>query len=343
MVSKPTKTTNRIHFTDLDPIRFEDLCLALLYPLHPWLDIRHYGRTGGDGGVDIFAKELVENDQERNWFIQCRRYKSASEATLKKAVDDTLGKSQNPPEVLLVVIACDVRRKVHESYIEYAGTRGIQTPLLWTASILEAALYNKRKDLLFSYFRISTAIESRKQEMTISRNISIKKLLRKELLKETKMIDLSKEQKDPSEIFNTSQIIIHSIDDSVYPSVTDENDGISGWFKLKLWGFYYNGLEFILSIDSGLLDKDGYWTVINYNQSFDTSRHQKIELFKIAQIPFQNIVDIDKAGDEYYSEPHLYCRFANGGEPYEGFKYVMFIDDCPFTMESNMYFELVKS
>ena len=42
MTVKTTKTTNKLHFTDLDPIRFEDFCLALIYPLHPWADIRHY-------------------------------------------------------------------------------------------------------------------------------------------------------------------------------------------------------------------------------------------------------------------------------------------------------------
>ena len=28
------------------PKRFGDLCLALIYPLHPWVDLRRYGRTG---------------------------------------------------------------------------------------------------------------------------------------------------------------------------------------------------------------------------------------------------------------------------------------------------------
>lgn len=68
MKAKPSETTNRIHFTDLDPTRFEDFCLALIYPLHPWLDIRHYGRQGGDAGVDIYAKEQLENGVD-TWVI----------------------------------------------------------------------------------------------------------------------------------------------------------------------------------------------------------------------------------------------------------------------------------
>jgi hypothetical protein len=38
-------------------------------------------------------------------------------------------------------------------------------------------------------------------------------------------------------------------------------------------------------------------------------------------IPFRNIVEIDTMGDEYYAEPHIYCRFADAGAPYEEFRY----------------------
>lgn len=36
MKPTPTKTTNRIHFTDLDPIRFEDLCLNIIQRIKNW-------------------------------------------------------------------------------------------------------------------------------------------------------------------------------------------------------------------------------------------------------------------------------------------------------------------
>lgn len=321
MTSKPTKTTNRIHFTDLDPMRFEDLALALVYPLHPWIEIRHYGRSGGDGGVDITAKELVENDQERIWSIQCRRYKSATEARLKKAVDDSLEKASTPPEVLLVVIACDSSRKAHEAYIEYAASKGVKTPLIWTASILEAQLYSKRRDLLFSYFGISTTADERQQEMIITRNIAIKKHLRKELLKDAKQIDMEKVLTNPREQFRFPKVIIRSIDDSSYPN----NLEISGWFKLNLWDFSNNGLEVISNDYDNVVmikDKDGNFTPIQNNQSFDSPHYEKIKVFKIAQIPFQNIVDIDTNGYVNDSEPQIYCRFINDSLPYDNYRYV---------------------
>lgn len=155
MTGRPTRTTNRLHFTDLEPNRFEDLCLALVYLLHPWVKIQHYGRLGDDGGVDIFAQERVVDESVRTWYVQCRRYKKATKATLKKAVDDALAKAPAVPNVLLVILACDVRREADEEYEKYALGKGVATPMLWTASLLETRLYTERKDLLFSYFGIS--------------------------------------------------------------------------------------------------------------------------------------------------------------------------------------------
>lgn len=51
----PTKTTNRLHFTDLEPLRFEDLCLNIIQRQKDWKDIRHYGRSGSDEGIDILG------------------------------------------------------------------------------------------------------------------------------------------------------------------------------------------------------------------------------------------------------------------------------------------------
>ena len=41
---RSTKTTNRLHFSDLEPLRFEDLCLNIIHRRNEWKDIRHYGR-----------------------------------------------------------------------------------------------------------------------------------------------------------------------------------------------------------------------------------------------------------------------------------------------------------
>jgi hypothetical protein len=172
MPVRPSKTINRLHFTDLEAGRFENLCLALIFPLHPWTDIRHYGRTGADGGVDILAKERLEDGGEREWRVQCRRYGKAGKGVLTAAVNDALSSSKRPPEVLLVVVACDVTRAAHEAYAAHAASQGVATPLLWTASLLEARLYNNRRDLLFAYFGISGVGDARALDSSTARQKS---------------------------------------------------------------------------------------------------------------------------------------------------------------------------
>lgn len=338
MKAKPSKTTNRLHFTDMDPTRFEDLCLALIFPLRPWSDIRHYGRRGGDGGVDILAKEGIEDATDIEWFIQCRRYSKATKSTVKKAVDDALAKVTHAPDVLLVVLACDVSRTAHEAYASYASSRGVSTPLLWTASILEAQLHAERRDLLFTYFGISEAAEARRREVTISRNIALKRRLRRELLRTTG-VNWDRARTRPSEKFIASEVIVHSTDDTSYPDFDEERTGFSGWLKLEIWDFYHNGLEFVVGVDYGIVDGDGRWAVIGHDQPVDEDQFKRINMFRLAQIPYRNIADIDAMGDEYYPQPHIYCRYADGGQPYEGFRWVP-TDDYPWPMEPDLQFEI---
>jgi len=47
-----------------------------------------------------------------------------------------------------------------------------------------------------------------------------------------------------------------------------------------------------------------------------------VNVWYLGRIPYRNIVEIDTIGDGIYPEPHLYCRFADAGMPYEEFRYV---------------------
>jgi hypothetical protein len=41
----------------------------------------------------------------------------------------------------------------------------------------------------------------------------------------------------------------------------------------------------------------------------------------MAEIPYDFIESMNVDGDEYYYLPHIFCHFANKGEPYERFFY----------------------
>lgn len=328
--TKPTRTTNRLHFSDLAPDRFEDLCLALVQPLHPWIDLRHYGRTGSDGGIDIFARELIEGSVERTWHIQCKRRKSVTASLLRKAIDEALAKSEAPPEVLLTIVAGDVGRDAHEAYVKHASAKGIKTPLLWTATILEAKLYNERRDLLFAYFGIDTSRDARRKETTLIRNIAMKKRLLQVLRKSTG-VNPQRVLESPREKLSASEVIVHSVDDASYPEIDENEVGISGWFKVELWNFYHNGLQVILSVETAIINDRREWALVPYDFS-PPDGFDLFNVFRLGLLPFENIVEVDADGDEFYPFPHLYCRYSNGGQPYERFTYV--------PTKGNVYMEL---
>ncbi len=330
----PTRTTNRIHFEDLHDRRFEDLCLQLIYRSNIWDEIHHDGRVGSDDGVDIRATELLQNGARRNWFVQCRRYKKAAAAELKKAVDDTLEKTDTAPDILLVIVACDVSLRSRTSYENYARKKGITTPKLWAASLLEAKLYSDFPDLLFTFFGISLAQEKRTKESFIKRNLVMKRKVSKVL----------------RGFHRGHNIIIRSIDDDSYPEINETGVGrISGWFKTEFEEIYHDGIEIVLNVNFVVMEKgptfwDSRWSRINPSSVGIKSRSQKTasgsteiiydweqkinmkefdvyKTFYVGRIPYRNIIEIDEDGDEYGGYPHFYCNFSIDGMPYSEFIY----------------------
>lgn len=333
MIAKPTKTINRLHFSDLGPNRFEDLCLSLIYPLHPWNEIRHYGRKGSDGGVDIYAIENLEDGSQRKWVVQCKRFAKITKAQLKKAVDEALQNETDVPDVFLMIVSSDVTRAAHEAYVKYAEGERISNVFIWSQSVIEAKLYSERPDLLFSYFGISLASGARNREKRIKRNLSIKRRVQRELL--TARVDQSDFLKRPNKHFCSSEAIIHSIDDDHYPDIPDLAEGlISGWFKVEFWDTYFNGIEFVTGIRLIAENDDDKWTIIPHDQ--EETGVSTCNAWEIGRIPFRNIVEIDAGGDEFYNVPHLYCRFSEAGSPYEEFVYRL-MDQTYISLEADDY------
>jgi hypothetical protein len=52
-----------------------------------------------------------------------------------------------------------------------------------------------------------------------------------------------------------------------------------------------------------------------------------MKVFVTGNIPWRNILHYDMRGDEYYREPHLYCEYADAGEPYEMRGYYVIRED----------------
>lgn len=325
-MKNPTKTINRLHFSDLDPLRFEDLCLNLVSRLDNWKEINHFGRKGSDAGVDICAIQS-KNNVDKVWFIQCKRHADI----YKKDITDIVNKvSENDtiPHKLLVIVACDVSRETQEYLKKYSLEKGITETELWTASILEDKLYKDYKDLLFVYFGLR--LENRRKDNTakIKHSLRMEKRVQKELidhknLKQYKSIqDFQLLSKEPWRKFISDKVYIRSIDDNTYRNREESKTGqISPWFQTFFYDTYHNGIEFWLDACLGtevVIDKNNFWEILHYSDSrIENSQYKIIPVRMIGKIPYHHIVDFKANGDEYSSEPHLFCKFDIDGMPYE--------------------------
>jgi hypothetical protein len=297
---KPIITIGKLHFDDLEPKRFEDLSLALLFKLRRWADIQNNGRKGDDDGIDISAIEEIENGVRRTWFVQCKRYLSITKCELKSIVDKILSNNNAIPDILLLIISCDLSKNKIEYFQDYCIIKGIKNPQLWTASILEAKLLAEYHDLLFAYFGVNLNMEKNNRIATIRRNIKLKKRM---------INDFANEK--------CYHVIIRSIDDMSYPEVDDSKVGISSWFKVDFKDFYHNGIEVVLRMEEGIFDNKGYWDIVESKDTISKGKYSTGNILIVGRIPYVNIIDYDIDGDGFYRCPHIYCDFNNSGQPYE--------------------------
>lgn len=164
---KPTKTTNPIHFEDLDPKRFEDLVRELIYDFRDWQTIEATGKGGDDDGFDIRAYErttaiVVDDDgnevvhpMDGNlWMIQCKREKTIPPSKIKKSLEDIDPK--NPPYGYILAAATNFSKKSYDTFRDRLTQLGVMEFYLWGNATLETELHQPKNDrILFTFFGIS--------------------------------------------------------------------------------------------------------------------------------------------------------------------------------------------
>lgn len=100
-----------------------------------------------------------------------------------------------------------------------------------------------------------------------------------------------------------------------YPDSSDAK-GISAWFRAALVGQYHRGIELGLSIHTLAFEEeegtDGAWRLADPHVETET-----ITAYLIGYVRYDDIEHVDWNGDEYYNYPHIYCHFAQRGQPYE--------------------------
>ena len=188
---KPTRTTNPIHFEDLDPKRFEDLVRELIYDFREWQTIEATGKGGDDDGFDIRAFErgsTISVDDDGNevfhptdgnlWMIQCKREKSIPPGKIKKILEDIDPK--NPPYGYILAAATNFSKKAYDAFRDGLTELGVLEFHLWGKATLETELHQPKNDrILFTFFGISNVRRRRTRATEIrSEVINKNKIMR---------------------------------------------------------------------------------------------------------------------------------------------------------------------
>ena len=304
MKLKPSKTTNKLHFEDLSPRRFEDLCLSIIFRLKNWESIKHYGATGKDDGIDIYAAEKID-DNELKWIIQCKRYKSINKTQLKEVIDTI----KQVPDIFLLITACDISKNNQDFFENYAKDKNIKKVEIWTQSILEATLFSDYDDILFTYFGIDQRKKISNNIQLVNRRVKLRDLFKKELY----------DKFDPSQPsigfhrFSCSKIIIQKID---YSSKKENIEDEFGWYSY-FGGEPYNitdeGIILVIGLVSGYF-KDN--KLIQKNEIEEENNNIVLSKFyKTGLLSYDNILTYDFHSDE--GRPIMYCKYKSKRGPFK--------------------------
>lgn len=324
---QPTKTTNRLHFSDLDPMRFEDICFMMLNAKFKGIELEHIGRTGNDSGIDIKGTIKLSADRSHKWIIQCKRQKSISGSELKTIVA-AIAAGGTSYDKLLIIVSCDVSKRNREILDTYCQLNGIATPELWTATNLETYLdeYPKILKLAFGIDK-----EIKKNIQRINRGLKMKERLLKAIIDHEFIRDLANRNSiinEPSSKFISDEVYIRSVDDTTYGTGVSSPEGtFNTSYRTFFHDVYFNGIEFLLNAGIGsfvIMDDDGYWEPIHTSSDsrLKGGKYKVIPARMIGRIPYHSIVNFIRDGDEYTSCPHLFCLFdGDYGMPYEEIYY----------------------
>ena len=113
----------------------------------------------------------------------------------------------------------------------------------------------------------SAARSFAKVEQALKRDQKVRDEMTRALLKPPAELMATDHRGPQYRKFRETEFIVRRLDDLTYPG-SDPSPGISGWFKLEVFDFYFNGIEGILNIEYVLIsDETGDWSPLSSDQS----------------------------------------------------------------------------
>jgi hypothetical protein len=337
----PTRTTGPLHFEDLEPHRFEDLVRRLIYDFRTWRQLESTGRSGSDAGFDARGFEIIsgatapadnEEDEaaaaevspDRVWLIQCKREKSITPKKLGQYLDGLPTDGTVKLYGIVFAAACDFSKDARDLFRTTTQDMGLAEAYLWGKGELEDMLYQpKNDDVLFTFFGVSKRIRQRSLSDQVRRRLAVKRKAHRVL--EGHGID----------------VLVRDAGDERYP-YPDENE--TDKVRTRRWSIYrfencrHDGLHVLWQRCLAFIDDDGVaWDYAEgmedaspHNNPWRTEQEKQLIrkhdearaegmavwdalpeknrawLQKWLVLPYENVIDIDEKGDDWFEGPHIY-------------------------------------
>jgi hypothetical protein len=335
---RPTRTIGPLHLEDLEPHRFEDLVRQLLYDFRDWQRLEATGRSGSDDGFDVRGVEgasaAVTDDEDedadrdgpplpggRAWLIQCKREKAIAAKKITTYMDALKTTLQEGVYGIVFAAACDFSKATRDAFFDKARELGLSEAHLWGKAEIEDMLFQPRNDhLLFAYTGISL-------------------LTRRRAMKTEVRLRLSAKRKAKRILQEWQNALIRDASDDRYPYLdpdeTKSRPERGRWRVFQFMGCFHDGLRFLVKRHFAWIGADGIaWDFAETVNDASPDRYsdpwcdrgddryavrarisefwdalpagEKAWYSCEAVLPYENIIDIDEKGDDWFGEPHIY-------------------------------------
>lgn len=346
-----TRTTNPLHFEDLEPHRFEDLVRQLAYEFKPWRKLEATGRSGSDGGFDARGLEFVGDAQEtvgfddqaadeqpgtgtdRLWLVQCKREKAIGPAKLEKYLNEIPEGERERLHGVVFSAACEFSKKARDSFDAKCRSFGFAEWHLWGKGELEDMLFQPTNDhLLFAYFGFSLAIRRRSLRAEVRARLAMKRKAYRILGDHTHQPVLLRDPRDshypysdnvpdfdlrpPWRVYLFNEFVHSGAKFNVRRAYAYIGDDGKHWDA----AVFYNDLAMMMPHDNPwALDPEQQGkarkAILQLWEKLPDKNKAWLEVRGI--VPFEDIMDIDEHGDDWTEIPHVYAEFNEDSGPFK--------------------------
>tara|TARA_R110001606_G_C15290269_1_gene641462 strand:- start:62 stop:1015 length:954 start_codon:yes stop_codon:yes gene_type:complete len=276
-----------------------------------------YKKFGGNGhkqkGIDVFSSidniviQCKKKDLSQRDIVIRKQLLNDIEKDVLKIINENL---KIKTKILYIASTYKNHPDLDEYCVELKEKYNLKFDIIyWGWNTIEEYALNQKK-ILERYWK-DFVITENSEEKNLVRNLELRKKITKDF---SDWLDYSLDNRKVR-----NRMLLRAFDGKQYPNSNkpDEN-GEYEWFKVEILRLYHNGIEFIKTVKQIQVYENNTWEFINENSEI---KGKKINVYEIGKINFQDIVDYNIKGDEFYIYPHFFCKFNYKGTPFEKIYY----------------------